>query len=433
MKRIKMALYAEPGVGKSVFASKFPKPFFVTTDGNYEWLIDFGADPKAHQRVSSWSEAKKLFKTSFDGYETIVLDLTEDLFMWCENEWCKRNEIEHPSDMGWGKGYQGPRNEFFIEISKLLSLDKHIVLLMHGEAITIKNKRGVEFTTYKPTSRLPDKLLDQIEGRLRYFLRAYIGSKEVEGKVVKKRFLSLVPKEDEYGIIRGVDENEIPQTIPLDFDIFWNTVVGAEKPVKTNKEPEEINPEEFVEESSSTKKSKNKKIKNKSGIDDGLTDEERETFKKKMEENNSKYKKEMEELESKNNKKSTKDVTEITDTEVLEVKEEPKELTKEQKIAALKAKMGAKKEPEKEKVEEVEEENLTKEQKIAALKAKMKKVQPEEPEEPAKPVKPSKRKVKVVEEEEVEDLEYMGEKAPKELTKEEKLAALKAKMASMKK
>ena len=427
MKRIKMALYAEPGVGKSVFASKFPKPFFVTTDGNYEWLIDFGADPNAHQRVSSWAEAKKLFKTSFDGYETIVLDLTEDLFLWCENEWCKRNEIEHPSDMGWGKGYQGPRNEFFIEISKLLSLDKHIILLMHGESVTVKNKRGVEFTTYKPTSRLPEKLLDQIEGRLRYFLRAYIGSKEVEGKVLKKRFLSLVPKEDEYGIIRGVDENEIPQTIPLDFDIFWNTVVGAEKPVKIVKEPEEVNPEEFVEESTSNKKGKSKKIKNKSGIDDGLTDEEREAFKKKMEESNSKYKKEMEELES----KSTKDVTEITDTEVLEVKEE---LTKEQKIAALKAKMGAKKEPEKEaleaveEVEEAEEETLTKEQKIAALKAKMKKVQHEETEEP---VKPSKRKLNVVEAEEY--LEVSEEKAPKELSKEEKLAALKAKMASMKK
>ncbi len=374
MKRIKMALYAEPGVGKSVFASKFPKPFFVTTDGNYEWLIDFGADPNAHQRVSSWAETKKLFKTGFDKYETIVLDLTEDLFMWCENEWCKRNEIEHPSDMGWGKGYQGPRNEFFIEISKLLSLDKHIVLLMHGESITVKNKRGVEFTTYRPTSRLPEKLLDQIEGRLRYFLRAYIGSKEVEGKVVKKRFLSLVPKEDEYGIIRGVDENEIPQTIPLDFDIFWNIVVGAEKPVKIVKElDKDVNPEEFVEENSSNKKGKKKKVKNESGIDDGLTDEEREAFQKKMDEMNSKYKKEIEELENKNNKKSTKDVSEITEDENLEIKEEPKELTKEQKIAALKAKMSAKKEPEKEveEVEEVEEENLTKEQKIAALKAKM--------------------------------------------------------------
>ena len=227
MKRIKMILYAEPGVGKSVFASKFPKPFFICSDDNYEWLLDFGAKEEAHVKVTSWTDAKKAFKDEYNEYETIVVDLTEDLFMWCELEWCKKNGVEHPSDLGWGKGYSGPRNEFFVEISKLLAKDKNIVLLMHGEVITLKNKRGVEYNTYRPTSRIPDKLLDQLEGRVRYCLRAYIDSKEVDGKLVKTRYLSLVPKEDEYGIIRGVNENEIPQTIPLDFNVFWDTVIGS--------------------------------------------------------------------------------------------------------------------------------------------------------------------------------------------------------------
>lgn len=392
MKRIKMALYAEPGVGKSVFASKFPKPFFVTTDGNYEWLVDFGADPEAHQEVHSWSESKKVFKSGFEGYETIVLDLTEDLFMWCESEWCKRNEIEHPSDMGWGKGYQGPRNEFFIEISKLLSLDKHVVMLMHGESVTVKNKRGVEFTTYKPTSRLPDKLLDQIEGRLRYFLRAYVGSKEENGKVVKKRYLSLVPKEDEYGIIRGVDENEIPQTIPLDFDIFWNTVIGGEKPVKVEKQ-KISDDEEFVKKT--VKKSTKKSV-----INDGLTDEEREEFKKKMEETNEKYKKEMEELENKKSLK--KDVTELSDIDVIKQEE-----SKEDKLAALKAKV--KKTQNKVNVEEEVKEEVK-----------------EEIKEEIKEEKDSTAAISVVDNE-------VKEEFSKPLTKEEKLAALKAKMAKMKK
>ena len=61
MKHIKMLLYGEPGVGKSVFASKAPRPFFITTDGNYEWLEDFGAKPEDHIQVSSWDEAKKAF------------------------------------------------------------------------------------------------------------------------------------------------------------------------------------------------------------------------------------------------------------------------------------------------------------------------------------------------------------------------------------
>ena len=382
MKRIKMILYAEPGVGKSVFASKFPKPFFICSDDNYEWLLDFGAKEEAHVKVTSWTETKKVFKDEYNDYETIVVDLTEDLFMWCELEWCRKNGVEHPSDLGWGKGYSGPRNEFFVEISKLLAKDKNIVLLMHGEVITLKNKRGVEYNTYRPTSRIPDKLLDQLEGRVRYCLRAYIDSKEVDGKLVKTRYLSLVPKEDEYGIIRGVNENEIPQTIPLDFNIFWNTVIGSEKPIELSKEVKEEIKEEVKEKPTRIRR---KKVSDEIG-DDGLTDEQRNEFKKQMEKTNSEIQKIREELKS-----ETIGEKEINGEDVIQenVVQEEKTLSKEEKLAALKAKLNkvnqeVKEEPKeevkeeikeevKEEVKEVVQENkpLTREEKLAALKAKL--------------------------------------------------------------
>ena len=167
MKRIKMLLYGEPGVGKSVFALKAPKPFFVCTDGNYEWLDEFGADPNAHKNVSSWADMKDVLESDFDGYETVVVDLLEDGFKWCEQEYCVRNKIEHVSDVGYGKAYDATRNEFFITISKLLSMDKHVILICHGITFTTKDRRGVEHTRYAPSSRIPDKVLDMIEGRVR--------------------------------------------------------------------------------------------------------------------------------------------------------------------------------------------------------------------------------------------------------------------------
>lgn len=225
MKRIKMLLYGEPGVGKSVFALKAPKPFFVCTDGNYEWLDEFGADPNAHKNVSSWADMKDVLESDFDGYETVVVDLLEDGFKWCEQEYCVRNKIEHISDVGYGKAYDATRNEFFITISKLLSMDKHVILICHGITFTTKDRRGVEHTRYAPSSRIPDKVLDMIEGRVRYCLRCYTAAEEEpDGKITKKRFLSLVPKENEFGIIRGVDENAIPHDIPLDFDEFARAI-----------------------------------------------------------------------------------------------------------------------------------------------------------------------------------------------------------------
>ena len=116
MKHIKMALYGEPGVGKSVFASKAPKPFFITTDGNYEFLEDFGAKAEDHVQVNSWAEAKKAFSKDFSNYETVVIDLTEDLFKWCEQSFCIKNKLDHVGDIGFGKGYDITRNEFFIEM-----------------------------------------------------------------------------------------------------------------------------------------------------------------------------------------------------------------------------------------------------------------------------------------------------------------------------
>ena len=237
MKKLKMLLYGEPGVGKSTFACKAPNPFFITTDGNYEWLEDFGAKEEAHKQIFSWEEAKKAFAQPYDEYDTIVVDLLEDMFKWCEMEYCARAKLEHVSDVGFGKGYDITRNEFFMEIAKLLAKDKHIILITHGITFTTKDRRGVEHTKYAPSSRIPDKVMDMIEGRVRYCLRCYLKAEEQsDGTLIKKRYLSLIPKENEFGIARGLDENITPHDINLDFAEFAKYIgldTNAEvKPVK---------------------------------------------------------------------------------------------------------------------------------------------------------------------------------------------------------
>ena len=243
-KRIKALFYGEPGVGKSVFASKAPRPFFITTDGNYEWLEDFGAKPEDHKQVFSWEEAKAAFAENYENYDTIVVDLLEDLFKWCEQEYCIKAKLDHVSDVGFGKGYDITRNEFFLEISKLLGKDKNIIFLSHGITFSTKDRRGVEHFKHAPSSRIPDKVIDMIEGRLRYCLRCYMkGEEQPDGTVEKKRYLSLVPKENEFGIIRGVDETKIPQDIPLDWNEFVKAIgYSAEPVVATKVEPVKIEP-----------------------------------------------------------------------------------------------------------------------------------------------------------------------------------------------
>lgn len=220
-KKVKMMLYGAPGVGKSVFASKFPKPFFITTDGNYEWLVDFGAKVEDHKQISSWGEFVNLIKDSkFSNYDTIVVDLIEDLYQWSEDFFIKKNKIDHIGDLPFGKGYKMVRDSFFIEISKLIALDKNIILLSHETHTEQKDKRGVVVSTYHPSKSLNSELRDKIEGRLRYVLRAKFTDEIVDNKYVQKRVLSLAKNSSEFSIIRGVNMDEIPETIELDFNSF---------------------------------------------------------------------------------------------------------------------------------------------------------------------------------------------------------------------
>src|SRR5574344_596106 len=224
---IKALFYAPPGTGKSVFASRFPKPFFICTDGNYEWLLDFGADPNAHKDISSYAEFEKLALTSdFNGYDTIVVDLLEDIYKWNEAEFCKKQGVDHLSDAGaFGKGWDITRTRLFVACCKLLSLPKNVIFLSYESSYTTKDRRGNESTHYTASSLMGDKFIIMLEGRLRYFLRcSFKDEVRPDGKIITHRMLSLVPKSNEFGIIRGVDVNVMPQDIPLDAQTFLETV-----------------------------------------------------------------------------------------------------------------------------------------------------------------------------------------------------------------
>ena len=266
MKHVKMMLYGAPGVGKSVFAYELGKViektnggkvFFIATDGNYEWLEDFGAKPEDSIQAATYNEIVKAFGRDYKGYSTVVLDLVEDAFKWCESEFCVKQGIDHVSDMGYGKGYDLTRNSFFIALSKLLARPLNIILLSHESSGTVKDRRGIEHPFWKPSDKIPQKLLDSIEGRLRYVCRCYMKNSDKEvsdvtGRrktiTVTERWLSLVPKEGEFGIIRGVNVDAIPQDIPLDAKTFWNLINTSPAPVIDSDAPESVEEKSQSEE-----------------------------------------------------------------------------------------------------------------------------------------------------------------------------------------
>jgi hypothetical protein len=68
------------------------------------------------------------------------------------------------------------------------------------------------------------KQWNDIEGQVRYFLRCYSQDEEENGRVRKKRYLSLIPGQGEYGICRGADEDNWPRECELSWKVFASII-----------------------------------------------------------------------------------------------------------------------------------------------------------------------------------------------------------------
>lgn len=233
-RKIKMFLYAAPGVGKSTFVSKAPNPLFLCTDGNFEWL---GLPDKNHIQLNSYAQFKQVVTDILNGkyaeFDTICVDLVEDLNTWAMREFCVSKKIEHIGDYkSYGAGYDLIRKDYFAELSKLINYDANFIGLSHEVLKVEKDRKGTEHHKYYPHDSMNiDKLWSPLEGRVRYFLRAYMVPEEVDGKIRKVRYLSINPKENEFGIARGIDESNIPDDIKLDWDLFVKTI-GIDDPTE---------------------------------------------------------------------------------------------------------------------------------------------------------------------------------------------------------
>lgn len=236
MKHVKLWLYGQPGTGKSVFAYRLGKelqkienskkgPFFITTDGNYEWLEDFGAKMTDCAAVTSWKDFKKVIGSSIlDDYGTIVVDLVEDLYKWAQQEFCIANKLEYIGDASMGKGWAIVSDDYTSVLTKLINFNKHIIFISHGDSSNVKSNRGVDSTYYFPTSKIRAKDCDTLEGRMRFVLRCYNEDEVVDTdgvqKIVTKRYLSVTPKPTEFSIFRGANVDTLPERIPLEPDDF---------------------------------------------------------------------------------------------------------------------------------------------------------------------------------------------------------------------
>jgi len=113
---LKIVIYGPEGIGKSTFASQFPDPLFIDTEGGTSNL-----NIRRIKCNKSWNELIAIVKEIYDNSticKTVVLDTADWAETLCTNAVCEKYRKNNIEDFTYGKGYVYLLDEF----SKLLSL-----------------------------------------------------------------------------------------------------------------------------------------------------------------------------------------------------------------------------------------------------------------------------------------------------------------------
>ena len=133
---VKTVLYGPEGIGKSTFASHFPNPVFIDTEGGTKRL-NVARLPQPTSWAMLLDEVAEVRKGSVP-CGTLVIDTADWAERLCIQAVCARAKVNGIEDFGYGKGYTYVKEEFaklLDALEEVLNAGHNVVVLAHA-AIT---------------------------------------------------------------------------------------------------------------------------------------------------------------------------------------------------------------------------------------------------------------------------------------------------------
>lgn len=130
----KVVIYGSEGIGKSTFASCFPDPVFIDTEGSTKKM-----DVKRMDRPSSWTmliDQIRYIIANPDICSTLVIDTVDWAEQLCIEHICAKANKKGIEDFGYGNGYVYEKEEFgrFLNIlDEVISRNINVVLTAHAQ------------------------------------------------------------------------------------------------------------------------------------------------------------------------------------------------------------------------------------------------------------------------------------------------------------
>lgn len=129
----KIVVYGAEGIGKSTFASKFPEPLFIDTEGSTKRL-----NVRRFDAPSSWAmllEQVEYVKTHPEICSTLVIDTADWAEKLASTKICDNAKVNGIESFGYSKGYTYLAEEFgrlLNRLDELINLNINIVINAHA-------------------------------------------------------------------------------------------------------------------------------------------------------------------------------------------------------------------------------------------------------------------------------------------------------------
>lgn len=131
---VKVVLYGPEGIGKSTFASQFPNPVFIDTEGGTKKL-----NVQRLPQPTSWNMLLDEVKEVRLGHipcKTLVIDTADWAERMCIRSICDKAKVSGIEDFGYGKGYTYAKEEFgrlLDELEDVIGAGINVVITAHAQ------------------------------------------------------------------------------------------------------------------------------------------------------------------------------------------------------------------------------------------------------------------------------------------------------------
>ena len=171
-------IWGESMSGKTYLAKQFPNPIILNTDGNAKKIDTPSIEIKDFE---TFIKVVSELETTKHTYETLIIDLIDDIETMLINMICKSAGVEALADIGFGKGFAKFNSVWKNLMMRLSQLPIKVIFISHIVKLTDENDK-----TYEAPS-LPQKSLNACQGRCDLVIQTKkLGTKYVSSVSAKR-------------------------------------------------------------------------------------------------------------------------------------------------------------------------------------------------------------------------------------------------------